>query len=220
MLPLQLFSHFAYAYRIMKSKLFLLAAVALSTAACQQEKPSTITATVPEASRDTAVVVSDTITYRNDARHLTDRVAEDIKLTDAAARRRLEYAYYTRNRRLSELQTQYTTDTTGRYAALRSVNDDTDREIRTIVTEPSMYNTYESNRARYYDGGPYTVVVKRQERRGPKIVSYEQKKGGTKIEYSNGTTVKIDKDGDRKVEYPNGTKVKTDADDGERKVKR
>jgi hypothetical protein len=52
------------------------------------------------------------------------------------------------------------------------------------------------------------------------VVKYEKDGGETKIEYSNGTKVKIDKDGDRKVKYPNGTKVKRDADDGQVKIKR
>jgi|SRR6476661_2329406 len=211
----------------MNTKLFLLAALAVATAACHQEKPAEITATVPQASPDTAVVVSDTLTYHDNARRLTDRVATDLKLTDAEARRRLEYAYYTRNRRLGELETRYATDTAGRYVAYRTLNDDTDREIRTIVTDPTQYRTYETNRVRYYEDGPYastttttTSTTSKPARRGPRVVSYEKDGGDTKITYSNGTTVKIDKDGDRKVKYANGTKVKTDADDGERKVKR
>jgi len=215
----------------MHTKLLLLAAVALSTAACQQEKPADITAAVPEASHDTAVVVADTVGYHDDARRLTDRVATDLKLEDAEARRRMEYAYYTRNRRRAELESQYAVDTAGRYTAYRTLNDDTDREIRTIVTDPTRYHTYETNRTRYYEGGPYTAgtsttttstsatTTSKPARRGSKVVSYENDGGDVKIEYANGTKVKIDKDGDRKVKYPNGTKVKTDADDGERKVK-
>ncbi|WP_345236692.1 T-complex 10 C-terminal domain-containing protein [Hymenobacter saemangeumensis] len=218
----------------MNTKLLLLAAVALTTAACHQEKPAEITAAVPGASRDTAVVVSDTIGYHDDARRLTDRVASDLKLTDAETRRRLEYAYYTRNRRLGEIDARYTSDTTGSYAAYRTVDDDTDREVRTIVTNPTQYRTYETNRERYYYGDDdregttattttttaTTTTPHAKPRRRARIVSYKNDGGDIKIEYSNGTKVKIDKDGDRKVKYANGTKVKTDADDGETKVKR
>jgi hypothetical protein len=219
----------------MNTKLLLLAAAAtLATAACQQEKPSEIAAAVPGATRDTAVVVSDTIAYRNDARRMADRVTQDVHLTDEAARRRIENTYYTRNQRLGEIETRYSTDTVGRYTAYRTLNDDTDREIRTVITEPRQYRTYETNRSTYYSGSPYTSSAttttttstsatgtssSRPARRGPRIVKYEKDGGKTKIEYSNGTTVKIDKDGDRKVKYPNGTKVKRDADDGEVKVK-
>ncbi|MCR5887491.1 hypothetical protein LRS06_06785 [Hymenobacter sp. J193] len=216
-----------------KSLLFLSAAAAFAVASCSQDKPAAVdAATTPSA--DTAVVVennqmaNDTAAYGADASRLSDRIAQDLRLTDTVVVTRIEKTYYTRGRRLNEVNTQYTTDTTGRYAALRQVNDDTDREVRTIITDPEQYRTYESNRTAYYAGTPYTYRETQEgttnrsaaRRRGPAIEKYEQKQNGeTKIKYANGTTVKIDKDGDRKVEYPNGTKVKRDADDGQRKVK-
>jgi hypothetical protein len=220
----------------MNTKLLLLAAAAtLATAACQQEKPSEISAAVPGATNDTAVVVSDTVAYRDDARHMADRVAQDVNLTDEAARRRLENTYYSRNKRMAEMDNRYGADTTGRYTAYRTLNDDTDREVRTVITDPNQYRNYETRRSTYYYGnsdnddneGTATTTTtttttrkaSRPARRGPRVVSYEKEGGKTKIVYSNGTTVKIDKDGDRKVKYPNGTKVKRDADDGEVKVK-
>ncbi|MBG8554348.1 T-complex 10 C-terminal domain-containing protein [Hymenobacter guriensis] len=215
-----------------KSLLFLSAAAAIAVASCSQDKPAAVdAATTPSA--DTAVVVennqmaNDTAAYGADASRLSDRIAQDLRLTDTVVVTRIEKTYYTRGRRLNEVNTQYATDTTGRYAALRQVNDDTDREVRTIITNSDQYRTYESNRNAYYAGTPYTYRETQEasasgsaRRRGPAIEKYEQKKNGeTKIKYANGTTVKIDKDGDRKVEYPNGTKVKRDADDGQRKVK-
>ncbi|MBD2714136.1 hypothetical protein KBK19_03705 [Microvirga sp. STR05] len=215
----------------MNKTLFLVSAAAtLVAASCTQDKPAAVdAATTPAA--DTAVVVSDanladTAAYRTDADQLAARIAEDLKLTDTVVVTRIEKTYYTRGRRLNEIETRYATDTTGRYAALRQVNDDTDREVKTIVTDPNQYNTYSSNRGTYYDGTPYTTVTVREDapaaRRssGPAIVKYDKKKNGeTKIVYANGKTVKVDKDGDRKVEYPSGTKVKRDADDGKVKVK-
>ncbi|TYZ09336.1 hypothetical protein FY528_11365 [Hymenobacter lutimineralis] len=216
-----------------KTLLFLSAAAALGAAACTQDKPAAVdAATTPSA--DTAVVVrdnqlaSDTAAYGADADRLSQRVAQDLRLTDTVVVTRIEKTYYTRGRRLNEVNTRYATDTTGRYAALRQVNDDTDREVRTIITNPEQYRTYETNRNAYYAGTPYTYRETQEastsqapaRRRGAAVVKYEQKQNGeTKIKYANGTTVKIDKDGDRKVEYPNGTKVKRDADDGQRKVK-
>lgn len=210
-----------------KPLLFLAAAVTLTATACTQDKPAAVdAATTPSA--DTAVVVrqdgSDTAAYRTDADALAARVAEDLKLTDTVVVTRIEKTYYTRGRRLNEATTRYTTDTTGRYAALRTINDETDQQVRTII--PDQYDTYTTNRATYYEGTPYTAaapaaapVAAPARRRGPAIEKYEKKNGETKIKYANGKTVKIDKDGDTKVEYPNGTKVKRDADDGERKVK-
>ncbi|HEX8428343.1 T-complex 10 C-terminal domain-containing protein [Hymenobacter sp.] len=210
-----------------KTLLFLLAAATLTATSCTQDKPAAVdAATTPSA--DTAVVASnaDTAAYRSDADALAARVAGDLKLNDTVVVTRIQRTYYTRGRRLNEATTRYTTDTTGRYAALRTINDETDQQVRTII--PDQYDTYTTNRATYYDGTPYTdapaptatAVAAPPRRRGPAIEKYDRKaNGSTKIKYANGKTVKIDKDGDTKVEYPNGTKVKRDADDGERKVK-
>ncbi|UOQ65971.1 T-complex 10 C-terminal domain-containing protein [Hymenobacter volaticus] len=216
-----------------KTLLLFSAAATLAATACTQDKPAAVdVATTPSA--DTAVVASrdgantDTAAYRTDADALAARVAEDLKLTDTVVVTRIEKTYYTRGRRLNEATTRYTTDTTGRYAALRAINDETDQQVRTII--PDQYDTYTANRATYYDGTPYTAATPAPatastaeapaRRRGPAIEKYEKKANGeTKIKYANGKTVKIDKDGDTKVEYPNGTKVKRDADDGELKVK-
>lgn len=212
-----------------KTLLYLSAAATLAATACTQDKPAAVdAATTPSA--DTAVVASrdgaatDTAAYRTDADALAARVAEDLKLTDTVVVTRIEKTYYTRGRRLNEATTRYTSDTTGRYAALRAINDETDQQVRTII--PDQYDTYTANRATYYDGTPYTAAAPASapeapaRRRGPAIEKYEKKANGeTKIKYANGKTVKVDKDGDTKVEYPNGTKVKRDADDGEVKVK-
>lgn len=170
----------------------------------------------------TTTVAPDTISYRDDARRLAGRVADDLKLTDATTRRRLENTYFVRRQRLAELDTRYSADSAGRYASLREVNDNTDREIRQILPNPVAVQTYESGRAGYYEG-PFTasstVRAARPVRRGPSIVKMEKDGGGTKIEYSNGTVVKIDKDGDRKTKRANGTKIKVDGDDGQVKIK-
>lgn len=217
-----------------KNLLFLSVATAtLAAASCTQDKPAAVDAATTPAS-DTAVVVNeaptDTAAYRTDADALAARVAEDLKLTDTVVVTRISKTYYTRGRRLNEANARYTTDTTGRYAALRTINDETDQQVKAIV--PDQYDTYAANRGAYYDGTPYTTIVVAPaatasasaaapaRRRGPAIEKYEKKANGeTKIKYANGKTVKIDKDGDTKVEYPNGTKVKRDADDGKVKVK-
>lgn len=225
-----------------KSLLLLSAAASLAVASCNQnQEAATDAATTPSA--DTAVVVrdgaspdavattdGDTAAYRTEADRIADRIAQDLRLTDTVVVTRVEKTYYTRGRRLNEVNSRYTTDTTGRYAALRQVNDDTDQEVRTYITDPAQYRTYQENRNSYYAGTPYsnaTITTTTEasatpaRRRGPAIVKYDKKANGeTKIVYSNGKTVKVDKDGDTKVEYPNGTKVKRDADDGNVKVKR
>ncbi|OON67836.1 T-complex 10 C-terminal domain-containing protein [Hymenobacter sp. CRA2] len=206
------------------------ASLALATA-CNRDKPAAVDA-AQTPSADTAVVVrndSDTLVYQDQAYRTADQVAADLSLTNDTARvRRLRTTYYTRAERVGDLDAQYADDTAGRYAATRQINTDTDTEVRTIVGDDAKYRTYETNRSRYYgDGGSVTTTTtttttetaSRPRRRRPRIVKYENKGGEVKIVYSNGTTVKIDKDGDRKVEYANGTKVKRDADDGQVKVK-
>ncbi|RAK68194.1 T-complex 10 C-terminal domain-containing protein [Hymenobacter edaphi] len=216
----------------MKRNILLLAAAAglALTTACNQDKPAAVdAATTPSA--DTAVVVdndvsgADTTIYQDQAYRTADQVAADLGYQNDTARvRRLRTTYYTRAQRIGDLDDA--TDTAGRTATVRQINTDTDTEVRTIVGDDAKYRTYETNRSRYYgDGSTVTTTTtttettRRPRRRGPRIVKYENKGGEVKIVYSNGTTVKIDKDGDRKVEYADGTKVKRDADDGKVKIK-
>ncbi len=212
-----------------KSLLLFSAAASLAVGACTQDKQAAVdAATTPSA--DTAVVVNDDMSYRADADRVITRVANDLDLNDTTVVSTIGRTYYDRGRRISELNRRYATDTVGRYAALRAVNDETDNAVKTALNDDERYNTYTSNRDTYYEGTPYTATVKVAEpvvvaapvrRRGPRVVEYDKKRDGdVKITYSNGKVVKIDKDGDTKVEYPNGTKVKRDADDGEVKVKR
>ncbi|SNC76151.1 hypothetical protein SAMN06265337_3240 [Hymenobacter gelipurpurascens] len=222
-----------------KTLLFLSCAATFTAVSCNQDKQAAVdAATTPAA--DTAVVVNDnvavttdtdTVAYRTEADRLADRIAQDLRLTDTVVVTKVQKTYYTRGRRIQQANTRYATDTTGRYAALRTINDETDRSVKTIVTNPAQYNTYSSNRDAYYAGTPYTASETTVEttttrtaaapaprRKGPAIVKYERDGGDVKIEYANGTKVKIDEDGERKTKYSSGKKVKVD-DDGERKVK-
>ncbi|KUG08052.1 T-complex 10 C-terminal domain-containing protein [Solirubrum puertoriconensis] len=221
----------------MKNTLLLFASaatLALSTA-CNRDKPAAVDAAATP-SADTAVVVdddADLTIYQDQANRTADQVAADLGISDTAKVRRFRNTYYTRAQRIGDLDAQYETDTAGRYAATRQIDTDTDTEVRTILSDDAQYRTYETNRTRYYGSGSNTegasttvtstttteTTTRPARRRRPRIVKYENENGEVKIMYSNGTTVKIDKDGDRKVEYANGTKVKRDADDGEVKVK-
>lgn len=218
----------------MNTKLLgLLVAATLATAACQQEKTVETTTTTPATDANTAVVTDD-VTARDDARRLAARIAEDLKLTDTVVVTRIEKTYYTRGRTLGELETRYSTDTTGRYLAVREANDRADEEVRTTLNNPEYYNTYSANRATY-GNGPYSLAparvapvststgarttansvgqgsgVKKLEREGD---------GDRKTKYMNDAKVKVDDDGSRKVKLADGTKIKID-EDGNRKVKK
>ena len=212
----------------------LLAAAALSLAACTQDKPAAenaATTALPTATDNMAVVVPDTIAYRNDARRTADRVAQDLAVTDPVVRRRIENAYYTRANRIGELETNYTTDTTGRYQALRMANDQTDEEIRTTLNNPEYYNTYSTNRAQYGEG-PYSAAPaaaatadRRPVRQGTSVGQgsgvkkmERESDGDRKTKYENGAKVKVDDDGSRKIKLADGTKIKID-ENGRRTVK-
>jgi hypothetical protein len=214
----------------MNTKLFgLLAAAALATAACSEKKTEeTTTTTTPEATTTTTTTTTvDTTSYRNEADALAARVAADLKLTDTAVVRRIRTVYYTRGRKLNT----YATDTTGRYAAARAANDEANQEIKTILTDPTQYNTYSSNLGTYYVGQPYTVVVadgsasakpslNARVGQGSAVKKMEREDDGDKkTKFENGAKIKREDDGSVKIERADGTKIKVD-EEGNRTVKK
>ena len=217
----------------MNTKLLgLLAAATLATAACSQEKKeeTTVTTTPEATTTTTTTTVPDTMAAYDDARRMAARVAEDLKLTDTVVVTRIEKTYYTRGRKLNELQTRYATDTTGRYAAIRQVNDEADNAIRTDLNNPGYYNTYSSNRANYGEG-PYSlapVVVTTAPARtrtasvgqGSAVKKMERENDGDKkTKYENGAKIKREDDGSIKIKRADGTKIKID-ENGNRTVKK
>lgn len=206
----------------------LLAAASLATVACSQEKKVETTTTTTVTDPNTAGVLPDTMAAHDEARRLAARVAEDLKLTDTVVVTRIEKTYYTRGRRLGELHTRYTTDTTGRYLAVRQVNDQADSEVRTALNNPAYYNTYSANRASYGEG-PYSLVPVRIEPtrtgtgnvgQGSGVKKMEnQNDGDHKIKYENGAKVKRSDDGSIKIKRADGTKIKID-ENGNRTVKK
>jgi hypothetical protein len=214
----------------MNTKLLgLLALASLATVACSQEKTTevttTTTTTTPEATTTTTTV--DTLAYRSAADILADRITEDLKLADTAVVRRIRTTYYTRGRKLN----RYASDTTGRYAATRSANDDANREIKAILTEPTQYKTYVSNLGTYYAGQPYTAVIVEEEvgrarptlaqrvGQGSDVKKMEKEADGDKkTKFENGAKIKREEDGSIKIKRADGTKVKID-EDGNRTVK-
>ncbi len=196
----------------MNTKLFLLAAATmLATAACSEKKTETTETTAAPAAD--AVATIDTTSYRTSADALAAQVANDLKTTDTAVKTRLQNVYYTRGRALRDLDAKYATDTTGRYAALRAVNDQATSEVKTIV-DPAQYNTYTTSQGTYY-GGPYTAAAAAAATAAPAKASL-----GTRV--GQGTAIKKlerEGDGDHKVKYENGAKIKRESD-GSVKIKR
>ncbi|GAB3852216.1 hypothetical protein GCM10028822_19670 [Hymenobacter terrigena] len=212
----------------------LMAAAALATASCTQDKKvETTTTTTPETTTTTTTTTVDTMAAYDDARRMAARVAEDLKLTDTTVVRRIERTYYTRGRKINALQTQYATDTTGRYAAIRQANDEADNAIRTDLNNPTYYNTYSANRANYGEGpyslapGTVTTTTTTVHRTGTGSVGQgsgvkkmeNQNDGDHKVKYENGAKIKRSDDGSVKIKRADGTKIKID-ENGKRTVKK
>jgi hypothetical protein len=228
----------------MKTQLIALLAAATLFTACQRDNKAENANTDnnaengPATGNNTAVVVPDTIAYHTDARRLAERVTADLNVNQPDVAARIERTYYNRNRRIGELETRYSTDTTGRYTAYREVNDEADNEIRTTLNNPTAYETYTSRRSEYGDG-PYSAVPSRVSttttttttntrnvrstsgvRAGSPIKKVEREADGdSKVKYENGAKIKRDDDGSVKIKRADGTKIKID-EDGNRTVKR
>ncbi|WP_167856677.1 hypothetical protein [Hymenobacter aquaticus] len=137
----------------MKNSLLLLScAAAFTMASCSQEKTTETSETTitTDAANGTAMNTADMDTqYRNRANTIATKMASDMKIQDTAMVSRVRTAYYNRARRMGELRNQYTSDTTGMAAAMRDANMQTDTEFKSIFTEPTQYQAYETNRSAY-----------------------------------------------------------------------
>ncbi len=216
----------------MNTKLLLLAAATtVAIASCSQEKKTETTETteIPGGTQPvTTTTTVDTTAYRSSADQLVDQVTNDLKLTDAAVKTHLQQVYYTRARAIRDLNAHYATDTTGRYAATKAANDQTTKEVKTVVTDPTQYRTYTTNQGNYY-AGPYTVEkttttgakpsLGARVGQGSGIKKIENDEEDHKVKYQNGAKIKRSDDGSLKIKRADGTKIKID-EDGHRTVKK
>jgi hypothetical protein len=217
----------------MKSKLLLLATAAtVAFASCSQEKQTEVTetTTAPAGTTETTTTTTiDSTSYRASADQLANQVAADVRATDEATKARLQQIYYNRGRALRDIEAR--PDTTGRYAALRDLNDNTTREVKTVVTDPAAYRTYTDNQGNYY-AGPYTTTVVTTTTKpaarpslgarvgqGSGVKKYENDGDDRKVKYENGAKIKRSDDGSVKIKRADGTKVKID-EDGHKTVKK
>jgi hypothetical protein len=74
-----------------------------------------------------------------------------MKITDEATKTKIRTVYVNRYKRMNEMRSKYTTDTTGMAAAMRDANMAEDQEFKTIFTDPTQYQAYESSRSTYDD---------------------------------------------------------------------
>jgi len=215
----------------MNTKLLLLAAAAtFATASCSEKKTETTeTTTAPTGDQVTTTTTTtiDTTSYRTSADDLVSQVTNDLNATDAAVKTRLQNVYYNRARTLRNLEAM--PDTTGRYAAIKAVNDNTTSQVKTIV-DPAQYKTYTTSQGTYYSG-PYTTTtvvttapakasIGARVGQGSGIKKLEREGDGDhKVKYENGAKIKRESDGSVKIKRADGTKIKID-EHGNRTVKK
>lgn len=211
----------------MRTSLFALLAGAalLTTVGCSPDQKSDTTTTTTTTAADTTVVTTttaeaDTTAFHPYADSLSRRVATDLALTDTALTRKLRRVYHIRAHRLAQARVQYVRDTSGYYRALRTLNDDADRALQSLLNDPARYKVYEQNRAAYYQGTPYTMTGGAADpgASSPVKEMKAEKDGDVKIKYADGAKVKVGDDGDVKIKHADGTKTKT-GDDGHKAKK-
>ncbi len=85
------------------------------------------------------------------AQKIADKMVADMKITDEATKTKIRTVYVNRYKRMNELRSKYTTDTTGMAAAMRDANTAQDTEFKSVFTDPTQYQAYESSRSTYDD---------------------------------------------------------------------
>jgi hypothetical protein len=140
----------------MKNSLLILAgAAALSLASCSQEKTAeTTVATDGAATTTTTTTTTGALTdaqIEARAQRIADKMVADMKITDEATKTKIRTVYVNRYKRMNEMRTKYTTDTTGMAAAMREGNMAEDAEFKTVFTDPTQYQAYQSSRSTYDD---------------------------------------------------------------------
>ena len=213
----------------MKNTLFLLtSAAALSLASCGDKKTETTTTEMTPGT--TAVVVDNDELYKQRSLRVADKYIADMKVSDAAMQEKIRTAYYNRSKRLGEARAKYQADTTGMAAAMREASMATDTEFKSIYTDPTQYQAYETSRStydesNYMDGGTATTTDANTSS-GDAMSSAAAPAGtdvtGTEVgktKMADGSKMKVSADGDVKVKDAEGNVTKVDGDDGTVKIK-
>lgn len=200
-----------------KTLLLLSAAAAFTMASCSENKTAETTST--ETTTTTTAPVTSTAYSSEAIERRADRISADMadKMKfDEATRARIRTAYVTRGQRIAELQTRYTTDTTGMAAAMRDVYLNTDTELKTILTDPAQYSAYESSRMEYMDDRYMDDDTDMAASDMSSDASADMAAGSTA---GGEGKLKVKRDGDIKIKDSEGNKAKIDADDATMKAK-
>jgi hypothetical protein len=218
----------------MKNSLLILAgAAAISLASCSQEKTTEVT-TAPAEGTTTTTTTTTTSPLTDAqiearAQRIADKMVADMKITDEAMKTKIRTVYVNRYKRMNDMRTKYTTDTTGMAAAMRESMTETDTEFKSVFTDPTQYQAYETSRSTYYG-----MENEDANMAGSSDMSSESGTGtmdasastdaaagtGTMSSGSaDGGKVKVKADGDIKIKDAEGNKMKMDGDDGTIKAK-
>jgi hypothetical protein len=221
----------------MKNSLILLAgAAALSLASCSSDN-STASTTAADGTTTTTTTTTTTgaesdAAIEARAQRIADKMVADMKITDEATKTKIRTVYVNRARRMGELRTKYTADTTGMAAAMREAGTETDTEFKTIFTDPTQYQAYESSRTTYddsnymddastgtADGGNMSGTDNSAMSSDASTAGSTDASAGSAGSGTNVSKMKVKADGDVKVKDTEGNKMKMDGDDGTMKAK-
>lgn len=214
----------------MKNFLLILAgASALSLASCSQEKTTEVT-TTPAAGTTTTTTTTTAPMSDADiearAQRIANKMAARMKITDEAMKTKIRTVYVNRYKRINEMRTKYGTDTTGMATAMRESNMSTDTEFKSVFTDPTQYQAYESSRTTYYadDNAPMdnvsskmpvsdTTTMSLPSPATTDNMSSSADMNGTsvskmKAKAEDGSKIKVKENGKVKIKDADGTKVK------------
>jgi hypothetical protein len=158
------------------------------------------------------------------AQRIADRMVADMKITDEATKTKIRTVYVNRYRQMGDLQSRYTTDTTGMAASMREANMATDEELKTIFTNPAQYQAYEASRPTYYELERAEPAMSSSDNMSSDMNATSSNtdasaSGAGSMSTNKGEKIKMDSDGDIKIKDAQGNKTKVDGDDGTLKMK-
>ena len=157
------------------------------------------------------------------ARRVADKMVADMKITDEAMKTKIRTVYVNRYNRMNEMRTKYGTDTTGMAASMRESNMSTDTEFKSVFTNPTQYQAYETSRTTYY--GEDNTPMDNMSSSDMSPSSDMSNSASTSSDMSSSTMsadggkMKVKADGDVKIKDAQGNKLKIDGDDGTLKEK-
>ena len=211
----------------MKNSLLILAgAAALSLASCSQEKTSDTTVAAGDGTTTTTTTTTTSAPMSQAdiearAQRIADKMVADMKITDEATKTKIRTVYVNRYTKMNEMRTQYSTDTTGMAAAMRQSMEETDAEFKTVFTDPTQYQAYETTRTTYYDMEDDDASMSTTSDMSSTTTTDASTStdAGSMSGSADGGKVKVKADGDIKIKDAQGNKMKMDGDDGTIKAK-